>query len=80
MAVASPQMLIADLRRWLACMGSHGRASAAVLPFDITDVDAHVPGGGLQLGHLHEVHVVRGGDRDPRGDRAQGKPQCAHPG
>ena len=55
MAVASPQMFIADLRRWLARMESHGRASAAVLPFDIAEVDAHVPGGGLQLGHLHEV-------------------------
>ena len=47
MAVANPQMLIDDLRRWLACMGSHGRASAAVLPFDIAEVDAHVPGEGL---------------------------------
>ena len=59
MAIASPQMLIADLRRWLARMESHGRASAAVLPFDIAQVDAHVPGGGLQLGHLHEV--IEGG-------------------
>jgi protein ImuA len=59
MAVASPQMLIADLRRWLARMESHGRAAAAVLPFDIAEVDAHVPGGGLQLGHLHEV--IEGG-------------------
>ena len=59
MAVASPQMLIADLRRWLARMESHGRASATVLPFDIAEVDAHVPGGGLQLGHLHEV--IEGG-------------------
>jgi protein ImuA len=58
MAVASPQILIADLRRWLARMESHGRASAAVLPFDIAEVDAHVP-GGLQLGHLHEV--IEGG-------------------
>ena len=48
MAVASPQMLVADLRRWLARMQSHGRASAAVLPFDIGgEVDAHVPGGGI---------------------------------
>jgi hypothetical protein len=49
MAVASPQMLIADLRRWLARMESHGRAAAAVLPFDIAEVDAHVPGGGFNL-------------------------------
>jgi protein ImuA len=59
MAVASPQMLIAELRRWLARMESHGRASAAVLPFGLAEVDAHVPGGGLQLGHLHEV--IEGG-------------------
>ena len=49
MAVASPQILIADLRRWLARMELHGRASAAVLPFDIAEVDAHVPGGGFNL-------------------------------
>jgi len=64
MAVASPQMLIADLRRWLARVESHGRASAAVLPFNIAEVDAHVPGGGLQLGHLHEV--------------IEGRAACAH--
>jgi protein ImuA len=54
MAVASLQMPIADLRRWLVRMESHGRAPTALLPFDIAEVDAHVPGGGLQLGHLHE--------------------------
>ena len=59
MALASPQMPIAELRRWLERMESHGRASAAVLPFGIAEVDAHVPGGGLQLGHLHEV--IEGG-------------------
>src|SRR3984957_19466541 len=64
MAVANPQMLIGDLRRWLARMESHGRASAAVLPFDIAEVDAHVPGGGLQLGHLHEVIEGRAASED----------------
>jgi len=59
MAVASPQMPIADLRRWLVRMESHGRAPAARLPFDIAEVDAHLPGGGLPLGHLHEV--IEGG-------------------
>ena len=59
MAVASPQMAIADLRRWLVRMESRGRAPAALLPFDIADVDAHLPGGGLPLGHLHEV--IEGG-------------------
>ena len=59
MAVASPQMSIADLRRWLVRMESQGRAPTALLPFDIAEVDAHVPGGGLRLGHLHEV--IEGG-------------------
>ncbi len=49
MAVASPQMPVADLRRWLARVESHGRASAAVLPFDIAEMDAHVPAGGFNL-------------------------------
>ena len=48
MAVASPQMLTADLRRWLARMEPHGRAAAAVLPFDIAEADAHVPGGVMK--------------------------------
>ena len=55
MAVASLQMPIADLRRWLVRMESRGRAPAALLPFEIAEVDAHLPGGGLPLGHLHEV-------------------------
>jgi len=59
MPVGSPQVLIADLRRRLARMESQGRASAAVLPFGLAEVDAHVPGRGLQLGHLHEV--IEGG-------------------
>src|SRR6476620_8596040 len=59
MAVASPQMPIAELRHWLARMASHSRTSAALLPFGLAEVDAHVPGGGLQLGHLHEV--IEGG-------------------
>ena len=59
MAMASPQMPIAELRHWLARMESHSRTSAALLPFGLAEVDAHVPGGGLQLGHLHEV--IEGG-------------------
>src|SRR6516162_502014 len=55
MALASPQTPIADLRQWLALMEADGRSAASVLPFDIPQVDAHVPGGGLALGHFHEV-------------------------
>ena len=59
MALAYPQTPIADLRQWLARMEAHGRAAASALPFDIPEVDAHVPGGGLALGHFHEV--IEGG-------------------
>ena len=52
--MASPQMPIAELRHWLARMASHSRTSAALLPFGLAEVDVHVPGGGLQLGHLHD--------------------------
>ena len=59
MALASPQTPIADLRQWLARMEAHGRAAASVLPFEVAEVDAHVPGGGLALGLFHEV--IEGG-------------------
>jgi hypothetical protein len=55
MATASPSTPIADLRRQLERMESHGRTQSAVLPFGVTAVDERLPGGGLQLGHLHEV-------------------------
>ena len=50
MALAYPQKRIADLRRWLARMEAHGRAAASALPFDIPEVDAHVPAAVLHLG------------------------------
>ena len=59
MALAYPQTRIADLRQWLARMEAHGRAAASALPFEVAEVDAHVPGGGLALGHFHEV--IEGG-------------------
>ena len=57
MALASPQ--IAGLRQWLARTEVHGHAAASVLPFEVAEVDAHVPGGGLALGLFHEV--IEGG-------------------
>jgi protein ImuA len=54
MATASPPTAIADLRRYLERVESRGRATAC-LPFRVSEVDAQLPGGGLQLGHLHEV-------------------------
>jgi protein ImuA len=55
MASASPPIAIAELRRWLERTESHGSAGREVLPFGIAAVDGGLPGGGLALGHLHEV-------------------------
>lgn len=46
---------IADLRRFLARTDGHGRCTREVLPFGVAEVDRQLPGGGLALGHLHEV-------------------------
>jgi protein ImuA len=59
MAIASPPPAIAELRRHLERMESHGRAEGGVLPFAVSEVDERLPGGGLQLGHLHEI--IEGG-------------------
>ncbi len=58
MALASPQIAVADLRRWLVKMQAHGRRPGCGIAVDIAEVDAHVPGGGLALGHFHEVIEV----------------------
>jgi protein ImuA len=58
MATASQPIAIAELRRWLERVETRGRA-AGLLPFGIPEVDAHLPAGGLRLGHLHEV--IEGG-------------------
>jgi protein ImuA len=55
MALASPPIAIAELRRWLERTASHGHTPGAVLPFGVSAIDRHLPGGGLALGHLHEV-------------------------
>lgn len=54
MATASPPTAIADLRSYLERAESRGRATAC-LPFGVSAVDDQLPGGGLRLGHLHEV-------------------------
>jgi len=36
-------------------MESHGSRELGALPFGIRDIDERLPGGGLPLGHLHEV-------------------------
>jgi protein ImuA len=55
MAPASQPAAIAELRRRLERMTAHGGNKVAVLPFGIEAVDGHLPGGGLCLGHLHEI-------------------------
>jgi protein ImuA len=65
MAQASPPTPIAELRRWLERMQTHGCSAAETLPFRIPEVDARLPGGGLARGALHEV--IEGG---PAGELA----------
>jgi protein ImuA len=55
MVPASQPTAIAELRRWLKRTELHDHIAAPVLPFGITDLDARLPGGGIQIGHLHEV-------------------------
>jgi protein ImuA len=55
MAVASQPIAIAELRRWLERIEAHRQGERAVLPFGIPAVDAALPGGGLPLGHVHEI-------------------------
>jgi protein ImuA len=55
MALASPPTAIAELRRKLEQMESHGSGERAVLPFGVAAIDERLPGGGLELGHLHEI-------------------------
>ena len=59
MAPASPPSPVADLRRFLERMESHGRLTGAVLPFGVDAIDACLPHGGLPRGHLHEA--IEGG-------------------
>ena len=59
MAPASQPIVIAELRRFIERTESHGGVERPVLPFGVVELDAHLPGGGLALGHLHEV--IEGG-------------------
>ena len=46
---------VAGLRQWLGRMEQHGKAAEGVLPFGTDEIDAHLPTGGIALGHLHEI-------------------------
>jgi hypothetical protein len=47
MAPASLPSSIADLRHFLERVESRGRAARAVLPFEVSEIDARLPQGGL---------------------------------
>src|SRR5580658_8314823 len=63
MALASPPMTIAEVRRYLEGVDqhghSHGREQGDILPFGVAAIDERLPHGGLARGHLHEV--IEGG-------------------
>jgi protein ImuA len=59
MAPASPQIPVAELRRWLERTERHGHTEGAALPFGLPSIDGALPHGGLARGHLHEV--IEGG-------------------
>jgi hypothetical protein len=52
MVLARPSTGIAELRRLLERTQGHGCGCRATLPFGVSAVDSHLPGGGLALGHL----------------------------
>jgi protein ImuA len=52
--------IVAELRRLLPRLESVGATRA--LPFGLTDLDAHLPQGGLTVGALHEIAPQQHGD------------------
>jgi protein ImuA len=46
---------LTDLTARIARTERPGKARRAVLPFGIPEIDAHLPGGGLRSGVLHEI-------------------------
>ncbi|KAA2233139.1 ImuA family protein [Salinarimonas soli] len=55
MAHAGRERLLADLRQRIDGLGQRKAGRAGVLPFGVPALDAHLPGGGLALGGLHEI-------------------------
>ena len=54
MALASPPIAVTELRRLIA-QSENCDSGAGNLPFGTMEIDRVVPGGGLALGHVHEV-------------------------
>jgi protein ImuA len=55
MSASAPNAAISDLRSRIARLEGGNAREKAVLPFDISSIDSHLPGGGVALGALHEV-------------------------
>ena len=55
MPQAGRERALADLRARIERLALGRSQQAGVLPFGLPAVDAHLPGGGLQRGALHEV-------------------------
>jgi protein ImuA len=51
---ARQPMVLAELRREIASLDGSFR-QRSTLPFGLSDIDRHLPGGGLALGALHDV-------------------------
>src|SRR3712207_8886839 len=54
MTHAGRELVLSDLRARIARVESGVRDRKA-LPFGVAALDRHLPGGGLALGHLHDV-------------------------
>ncbi|RUV14529.1 damage-inducible protein, partial [Mesorhizobium sp. M7A.T.Ca.TU.009.01.3.1] len=55
MSASTPNAAISDLRGRIARLEGGNARKRAVLPFGISSIDSHLPGGGVALGALHEV-------------------------
>ncbi|TIN85171.1 MAG: damage-inducible protein, partial [Mesorhizobium sp.] len=55
MSASTPNAAISDLRDRIARLEGGNARKRAVLPFGISSIDSHLPGGGVALGALHEV-------------------------
>lgn len=59
MAPARDTRVLEQLRARIARVGHAGGTGGKALPFGVATLDAHLPGGGLLLGALHEVSGAR---------------------
>lgn len=51
---AARELVVASLRERISALESGNTRKAGSLPFGVEDIDAHLPGGGLAYGALHE--------------------------